>query len=137
MRRRPPRSTRTDTLFPYTTLFRSLQPAVKQRVSLHVEKHVALAWARQPRQAAARFGIQQFDHPFARLALVGLKTRLMAQTLQRLGLDPVDPGFGVELGQCDELGYAGDTARPGLGSEARRVGKARVGTGRSRWRPDL
>src|SRR3546814_2643692 len=26
MVRRPPRSTRTDTLFPYTTLFRSLQP---------------------------------------------------------------------------------------------------------------
>src|SRR3546814_11812149 len=27
MRRRPPRSTRTDTLFPYTTLFRSRSPA--------------------------------------------------------------------------------------------------------------
>src|SRR3546814_10168418 len=27
MRRRPPRSTRTDTLFPYTTLFRSLVAA--------------------------------------------------------------------------------------------------------------
>src|SRR3546814_19098629 len=27
MIRRPPRSTRTDTLFPYTTLFRSLLPA--------------------------------------------------------------------------------------------------------------
>src|SRR3546814_3936765 len=27
MIRRPPRSTRTDTLFPYTTLFRSLQAA--------------------------------------------------------------------------------------------------------------
>src|SRR3546814_8776362 len=26
MRRRPPRSTRTDTLFPYTTLFRSPRP---------------------------------------------------------------------------------------------------------------
>src|SRR3546814_20803471 len=26
MRRRPPRSTRTDTLFPYTTLFRSAPP---------------------------------------------------------------------------------------------------------------
>src|SRR3546814_13022431 len=26
MSRRPPRSTRTDTLFPYTTLFRSRQP---------------------------------------------------------------------------------------------------------------
>src|SRR3546814_1391643 len=28
MRRRPPRSTRTDTLFPYTTLFRSLRALV-------------------------------------------------------------------------------------------------------------
>src|SRR3546814_10529786 len=28
MLRRPPRSTRTDTLFPYTTLFRSVQGAV-------------------------------------------------------------------------------------------------------------
>src|SRR3546814_6465246 len=28
MIRRPPRSTRTDTLFPYTTLFRSRRPAV-------------------------------------------------------------------------------------------------------------
>src|SRR3546814_8327617 len=27
MIRRPPRSTRTDTLFPYTTLFRSVDPA--------------------------------------------------------------------------------------------------------------
>src|SRR3546814_366785 len=30
MIRRPPRSTRTDTLFPYTTLFRSLQGVVCQ-----------------------------------------------------------------------------------------------------------
>src|SRR3546814_16742564 len=29
IRRRPPRSTRTDTLFPYTTLFRSAHPAVQ------------------------------------------------------------------------------------------------------------
>src|SRR3546814_14569705 len=29
--RRPPRSTRTDTLFPYTTLFRSGQPAGQHR----------------------------------------------------------------------------------------------------------
>src|SRR3546814_20848445 len=31
MIRRPPRSTRTDTLFPYTTLFRSLDPAQRRR----------------------------------------------------------------------------------------------------------
>src|SRR3546814_5358880 len=29
MRRRPPRSTRTDTLFPYTTLFRSLDRVLR------------------------------------------------------------------------------------------------------------
>src|SRR3546814_10040207 len=31
MIRRPPRSTRTDTLFPYTTLFRSLLQSVSRR----------------------------------------------------------------------------------------------------------
>src|SRR3546814_12821833 len=31
MTRRPPRSTRTDTLFPYTTLFRSQDSAVVER----------------------------------------------------------------------------------------------------------
>src|SRR3546814_17919534 len=32
--RTPPRSTRTDTLFPETTLFRSLQPHLEQRIQL-------------------------------------------------------------------------------------------------------
>src|SRR3546814_1395650 len=37
MIRRPPRSTRTDTLFPYTTLFRSpRQPFVDQRAELRI-----------------------------------------------------------------------------------------------------
>src|SRR3546814_9999058 len=38
MLRRPPRSTRTDTLFPYTTLFRSVrwrQPVDPRRLHLH------------------------------------------------------------------------------------------------------
>src|SRR3546814_10226042 len=34
MTRRPPRSTRTDTLFPYTTLFRSHQPPDRDRALL-------------------------------------------------------------------------------------------------------
>src|SRR3546814_11265569 len=38
MIRRPPRSTRTDTLFPYTTLFRS-DPARTQRLSALVVAH--------------------------------------------------------------------------------------------------
>src|SRR3546814_9120761 len=35
MLRRPPRSTRTDTRFPHTTLFRSLAGALAPRVTLH------------------------------------------------------------------------------------------------------
>src|SRR3546814_5173355 len=35
MIRRPPRSTRTDTLFPYTTLFRSGDPAGRTRPQRH------------------------------------------------------------------------------------------------------
>src|SRR3546814_2635025 len=35
MIRRPPRSTRTDTLFPYTTLFRSGLLAMSQRTAQH------------------------------------------------------------------------------------------------------
>src|SRR3546814_5385422 len=44
MKRRPPRSTRTDTLFPYTTLFRSSEPlpAVEGRV---VFDHVTFSYS--------------------------------------------------------------------------------------------
>src|SRR3546814_16943939 len=35
MIRRPPRSTRTDTLFPYTTLFRSFAALIEQFLRLH------------------------------------------------------------------------------------------------------
>src|SRR3546814_5949438 len=37
MIRRPPRSTRTDTLFPYTTLFRSLGPGEAARIDFVVD----------------------------------------------------------------------------------------------------
>src|SRR3546814_16153108 len=37
MRRRPPRSTRTDTLFPYTTLFRSVDIAMQRARKLAPE----------------------------------------------------------------------------------------------------
>src|SRR3546814_16495634 len=41
MIRRPPRSTRTDTLFPYTTLFRSARAAVGKGGEEAVEQRVA------------------------------------------------------------------------------------------------
>src|SRR3546814_13446785 len=38
MRRRPPRSTRTDTLFPYTTLFRSARRELLGQVHGHLTR---------------------------------------------------------------------------------------------------
>src|SRR3546814_173456 len=54
MIRRPPRSTRTDTLFPYTTLFRSNRNRVAARRDMFQEI-VLQAWSAYPRyrQAAA------------------------------------------------------------------------------------
>src|SRR3546814_4912869 len=45
MIRRPPRSTRTDTLFPYTTLFRSEQSFVRHQQHLH--RTGRAVWQRQ------------------------------------------------------------------------------------------
>src|SRR3546814_5021142 len=61
MLRRPPRSTRTDTLFPYTTLFRSAALQTAQRRArigigfLAVDAPVAQA---VERDARARYGTQ-------------------------------------------------------------------------------
>src|SRR3546814_6099107 len=45
MIRRPPRSTRTDTLFPYTTLFRSERHCSNaRRVAEYLEGHPQVAW---------------------------------------------------------------------------------------------
>src|SRR3546814_12487740 len=43
MIRRPPRSTRTDTLFPYTTLFRSRTPAISARPELETRPRRLIA----------------------------------------------------------------------------------------------
>src|SRR3546814_4360672 len=56
MRRRPPRSTRTDTLFPYTTLFRSL-PSPEQFVSLTVAGAATSVPAFIQMSAKARTGV--------------------------------------------------------------------------------
>src|SRR3546814_14132436 len=51
MRRRPPRSTRTDTLFPYTTLFRSRTQApveISQAGRLHRQHRLELGIVEAP-----------------------------------------------------------------------------------------
>src|SRR3546814_15929180 len=59
MIRRPPRSTRTDTLFPYTTLFRSTRAdglgaplGQGTRLCHHARAHMARRTVAQPRESA-------------------------------------------------------------------------------------
>src|SRR3546814_8860658 len=59
MIRRPPRSTRTDTLFPYTTLFRSLEPGIERRERhrvLHIGARAARRVGHRPDFARTRIG---------------------------------------------------------------------------------
>src|SRR3546814_12163543 len=80
MRRRPPRSTRTDTLFPYTTLFRSgnhgglLAPffrkaALCRRIAIGIVKSLYIA-TKPGRDAKASDKPVQV-HLYARLVAIG------------------------------------------------------------------
>src|SRR3546814_11068584 len=93
MRRRPPRSTRTDTLFPYTTLFRS-------RRGLFVERVAEVA-----HQAVAVGGI---DVALAAEHLLELPAQLLAHLLQVVGCGIrshgcTPPGWTAPLASATEL----------------------------------
>src|SRR3546814_18638280 len=112
MIRRPPRSTRTDTLFPYTTLFRSLLDRHADILEEHLV-HLMLAAERddRPYRDAGRFHVdQQEGDALLRLCLL-------------VGADEEETPIGVLRHR-----------RPRRSAE-RRVGKECVSTCRSRWSP--
>src|SRR3546814_15693435 len=98
MIRRPPRSTRTDTLFPYTTLFRSSHPPRRvQGVPIPIEPTRQLARVR--RQVAAGFGIVVAVPVVVQAAFRIEVLALKAQRLFQLFAAAVDPfgGFSVAV----------------------------------------
>src|SRR3546814_18466386 len=105
MIRPPPRSTRTDTLFPYTTLFRS-QGSANHHLRGHAQKiqhgrnhDEAAAYAQKHGQYARQYAQEEWCQ----------RGYVKARTIE--------------------------TPPPGERSEERRVGKECVSTGRSRWTP--
>src|SRR3546814_17419426 len=91
MIRRPPRSTRTDTLFPYTTLFRSIEGAGIEPcllVAMFVAERIADSAAPDIEQLARyRCG----DHPlFINRARVGDRRHIVARGLRNLLTERVD-----------------------------------------------
>src|SRR3546814_14941072 len=132
MIRRPPRSTRTDTLFPYTTLFRShrrrdQRSAASRRVSITVftsaQRRLGCPHSAIFRDAGEQEG---------------------AMTNVQRGLAELIGTFWLVLGGCGDavlaagvpgvgIGYAGVALALGLTrSEGRRVGKEGVRPCRSR-----
>src|SRR3546814_5263898 len=110
MIRRPPRSTRTDTLFPYTTLFRSIL------FGLEVDDHavrIELARAdaredivRHRLELDQHFGLA-LRHPLAGAQVEGhaLPAPIVDERLQS------DEGFGVRR-IAEFVGIAGDRLSP-------------------------
>src|SRR3546814_3757017 len=86
MRRRPPRSTRTDTLFPYTTLFRSLR----------VEAVLPGPGVEAGRAGRQRFGNQDRYRPVERLQPLFAVVGAVEHARQRVQLAHVGPGRSEE-----------------------------------------
>src|SRR3546814_13936512 len=107
MIRRPPRSTRTDTLFPYTTLFRTSELIL---LFLYIAFMALQSAIDDPRRA---------DKAGAVLALVGVVNVPIIY-------------FSVQWWNTLHQGASVSLTR----SEERRVGKECVSTCRSRWLPD-
>src|SRR3546814_19731270 len=127
MIRRPPRSTRTDTLFPYTTLFRSGVPGGgtnlvahhRQVTRNHVERTLELAQD---------------------LRVRGESVDLVVWPENATAVDPLEDAQTRALIQqavvaVDAPPLVGGIVDAEASSEERRVGKAGVSTCRSRWAP--
>src|SRR3546814_15833287 len=119
MIRRPPRSTRTDTLFPYTTLFRAGDGIVLRVDGLVFER-------------AAAGAVAGFYEP------VGRASPLIEGAAPPRFLPPLAGLVAGLATEGERLGKSNDMAayaEAGARSEERRVGKECVSTCRSRWSP--
>src|SRR3546814_13441790 len=133
MIRRPPRSTRTDTLFPYTTLFRSVRRPARRDIG------AATAWV----GAGGRF-LADARHRFRRAAVHLLDARrpdpARQQTVRAeslgLSLRVVEPDGEVRRRRLDRGQLRGARrCRFRSRSEERRCGEECGMTFNSRWSP--
>src|SRR3546814_20638618 len=129
MIRRPPRSTRTDTLFPYTTLFRSVRELQHQ------------PGAEDADSRGAFLDEERSGEEHALAAPSGTRLRFLDDIghHRRAEDERRDAACGVDDDQPEQQRH--QQGRADLGerarSEERRVGKECVSTCRSRWSPYL
>src|SRR3546814_20723195 len=130
MFRRPPRSTRTDTLFPYTTLFRSKVGLIAKGVKGPFESLSTI-----PLPAIAHVNTNGHTHHY-----------MVIYRVSKLQVHVMDPADGrihkIPNGDFQRMWTGvllllspGQLFEKGSRSEERRVGKECVSTCRSRWAP--
>src|SRR3546814_12375874 len=126
MVRRPPRSTRTDTPFPYPTLFRSRGFSADSTIpaSTSARPSVRACPGRDP--GRSRVGGGGEGEVFMRSVFHGRRENGRIRKNRR---EPVSSNSLIQL--VGETGFEPATSR----SEERRVGKECVSTCRSRWSP--
>src|SRR3546814_13871481 len=122
MIRRPPRSTRTDTLFPYTTLFRSILLAQRHTLAVCLDHAIDLG-----HRVGAEPALCRLCHRILVFEVAEHQDVLVVQTVGRVGV--------VEAAADDEGAVDHHQLVVELRSEERRVGKECVSTCRSRWSP--
>src|SRR3546814_13464530 len=118
MIRRPPRSTRTDTLFPYTTLFRSDGPGPMGPTRMLLEKPVIAAVEGHAVAGGLELALWCDLRVTAESAVFGVYCR-------RWGVPLIDGGT-VRLPRIVGQGRALDmilTGRPVAADEAHRIGQ--------------
>src|SRR3546814_12619471 len=137
MIRRPPRSTRTDTLFPYTTLFRSGHDLGQLRPD---REHAADPRARSCRRTdldrhdpAALRASPAGDLPMSHELLAVAITLAQILLLLAMGFSIVRMVRGP---RAQDRVVALDALYVNARSEERRVGKDGVSKSRSRWAPN-
>src|SRR3546814_2000812 len=140
MIRRPPRSTRTDTLFPYTTLFRS-QHRTTRRAGNHLEPGLDVDDADAGNQIAVELSVQHHcvdagpeieREAAATVHLVGAHGQPVAD--QAVVLEETRP-FDTQVTQCvfglnTNAGHAargeGDRGRLAIADEGRSAAQPRL-----------
>src|SRR3546814_15993230 len=124
MIRRPPRSTRTDTLFPYTTLFRS-------DLVRNLKPQIGDTLAGLPGVSATSFS-PGASRPVLR-GFQGDRVRVLTDGIGAIDVSNTSADHAVTI---DPLTAERIEVLHGPRSKERRVGKECVSTCRSRWLPD-
>src|SRR3546814_17570453 len=113
MSRRPPRSTRTDTLFPYTTLFRSRRDAIWRR-ELGIDDDTPVIGF------LGRLDMEKGLDVFAD-TIDALRRRGVPHEVVVIGEGPAGDWFQSRMARARLVGFPG-----GQGSEGRRGGQEGV-----------